>query len=268
MCGFQLIARRLAGGPDAGAGLGVVTGCVRIVRQGGAHASDANCTNIGTTNFSGAQLRSADDFSHIEPHDVVCKDECACAEKCAVWREQCSHVLPRNGRATNHVHLGALKALTIATLRDLEQAHTTRKMRWCVSSSNKGEQESHARQRRTSLQSVRKRTRRERDTRDNSCTVAAHPSTHYSTRVWLNGVETQMSFGLFSKQRRSSPQPRRGVLLRSRSRRQQALEDCTPGHCPNVVIASGAVAYLHYADAIGDQREMKLMQHMRNHLRA
>ena len=120
-------------------------------------------------------------------------------------------------------------------------------MRRCVSSSNKGEQDSHARQRRTSLQSVRKRTRQgyeRQQLHTGSAPLDTLLNQSLAQRCGDPGVLRS-----FFKQRRSSPQPRSGVLLRSSSRRQQALQDCTPGHCPNVVIASGAVAYLHHADA-------------------
>ena len=82
-------------------------------------------------------------------------------------------------------------------------SHTTWKIERCrVSSSNEGRQDMHARHR------TRDRERGT-DTRDNDCTV----TTHYSTRVWLNGVATQVFFGLFP----SVPliiQPKSGVLLR------------------------------------------------------
>ena len=99
-------------------------------------------------------------------------------------------LLPQLSPTSHITHLNLLLPFTSHTTWKIESV--------CVCSSNEGRQEHRTRDR-----------ERGTDTRDNDCTV----TTHYSTRVWLNGVTTQVFFGLLP----SVPliiQPKSGVLLR------------------------------------------------------
>ena len=92
-------------------------------------------------------------------------------------------------RATFFV--AVLKAASIATMRDTEQAHTTRKTEgrvWVPSTTGDKTctQDTHQQH------STPRERERDRKTRDKSCTMTAH----HSIRVWLNGVTTQVSIGL------------------------------------------------------------------------
>ena len=113
-----------------------------------------------------------------------------------------------------------------------------------MSSSNEGRHDMHARHR------TRDRERGT-DTRDNDCTV----TTHHSTRVWLNGVATQVFFGPFptaplipsAKEWCSVPLYETGSTCHLREPR-------TWKEIPKGIITRVGVKNLHRADDHGDQR--------------